>query len=67
MVLPSIESLNHSKLLSCAFRNENGTDTVGYMVIMYSTLMYFFRIRDRIQVVKIRDGYMTGPGNNPDA
>jgi hypothetical protein len=30
------------------------------------TLIYFSRIRDRIRVVKIRDGYMTGSGNNPD-
>jgi hypothetical protein len=51
-------------------RDENGTDTVGYRVIPYPTLMYFSRIRDRIQdrirVVKIRDGYKTRPGNNPD-
>jgi hypothetical protein len=47
-------------------RDENGTDTVGYKVISYPTLMYFSRIRDRIRVVKIRDGYRTGPGNNPD-
>jgi hypothetical protein len=24
--------------------------------------MYFSRVRDRIRVVKIRDGYRTGPG-----
>jgi hypothetical protein len=47
-------------------RDENGTDTAGYRVIPYPTLMYFSWIRDRIRVVKIRDGYMTGPGNNPD-
>jgi hypothetical protein len=45
---------------------ENGTDATGYMIIPYSTLMYFFRIRDQIRVVKIQDGYRTGPGNNPD-
>jgi transposase InsO family protein len=47
-------------------RDENGTDTAGYRVIPYPTLMYLSRIRDRIRVVKIRDGYRTGPGNNPD-
>jgi hypothetical protein len=47
-------------------RDENGTDTAGYRVIPYPTLMYFSRIRDRIRVVKIRDGYRTGPGNNSD-
>jgi hypothetical protein len=47
-------------------RDENGTDTAGYRVIPYPTLMYFSRIRDRIRVVKIRDGYKTGLGNNPD-
>jgi hypothetical protein len=47
-------------------RDENGTDTAGYRVIMYPTLMYFSLIRDQIQVVKIQDGYRTGPGNNPD-
>jgi hypothetical protein len=47
-------------------RDENGTDTAGYRVIPYPTLMYFSRIRDQIRVVKIRDGYRTGPGNNPD-
>jgi hypothetical protein len=41
-------------------RNENGTDTAGYRFIPYPTLMYFSRIR----VVKIWDGYRTGPGNN---
>jgi hypothetical protein len=46
-------------------RDENGADTTGYMVIPYPTLMYFSRIRDRIRVVKIRDGYRTGLGNNP--
>ena len=45
-------------------RDENGPDTAGYRVIPYPTLMYFSRIRDRIRVVKIRDGYRTGPGNN---
>jgi hypothetical protein len=50
----------------CLSRDENGTDTAGYRVIPYPTLMYFSRIRDRIRVVKIRDGYRTGPGNNPD-
>jgi hypothetical protein len=47
-------------------RDENGTHTARYRVIPYPTLMYFSRIRDQIQVVKIRDGYRTGPGNNPD-
>jgi hypothetical protein len=47
-------------------RDENGTDTAGYRVISYPNLMYFSRIRDRIRVVKIRDGYRMGPGNNPD-
>jgi ATP-dependent exoDNAse (exonuclease V) beta subunit len=47
-------------------RDENGTDAAGYRVISYPTLMYFSRIRDRIWVVKIRDGYRTGPGNNLD-
>jgi hypothetical protein len=47
-------------------RDESGTDTAGYMVITYPTLMYFSRIQNRIWVVKIRDGYRTGPGNNPD-
>jgi hypothetical protein len=46
-------------------RDENGTDTAGYRAISYPTLIYFSRIRDRIRVVKIRDGYRTGPGNNP--
>jgi hypothetical protein len=46
-------------------RDENGPDTAGYRVIPYPTLMYFSRIWDRIQVVKIRDGYRMGPGNNP--
>jgi hypothetical protein len=46
-------------------RDENGTDTAGYRVIMYSTLMHVSRIRGRIRVVKIRNGYKTGPGNNP--
>jgi hypothetical protein len=45
---------------------KNGTDTTGYRVISYPTLMYFSRIQDRIRVVKIRDGYRTGPSNNPD-
>jgi hypothetical protein len=40
-------------------RDENETDTVGYKVITYPTLMYFSWIRDRIRVVKIRDGYRT--------
>jgi hypothetical protein len=48
------------------FRDENRTDTAGYRVILYLTLMYFSRIRDRIRVVKIRDGYRMGPSNNPD-
>jgi hypothetical protein len=52
-----------SKTRTC--RDENGTDTAGYRVILYSTLIYFSRIRDRIQVVKIRDGYRTRPDNNP--
>jgi hypothetical protein len=52
-------------LSSSSFMDENGTHTVGYWVIMYPTLMHFFRIRDQIQIVKIRDGYMTGPSNNP--
>jgi hypothetical protein len=47
-------------------RDENGTDTAGYRVISYPTLMYFSRIQDRIRVVKIRDGYRMGPDNNPD-
>jgi hypothetical protein len=47
-------------------RDENGTDTTGYRVILYPTLIYFSRIRDRIWVVDIRDGYKTRPGNNPD-
>jgi hypothetical protein len=47
-------------------RDENGTNTAEYRVIPYPTLMYFSRIRDRIRVVKIQDGYRTGPGNNPD-
>jgi hypothetical protein len=34
-------------------RDENGTDTAGYKVIPYPTLIYFSRIRDRIRVVKI--------------
>jgi hypothetical protein len=46
-------------------RDENGTDTAGYRVIPYPTLMYFSRIRDQIRVVKIRDGYRTRPGTNP--
>jgi hypothetical protein len=45
-------------------RDENGTNTAGYKVIPYPTLMYLSRIRDRIRVVKIRDRYRTGPGNN---
>jgi hypothetical protein len=45
-------------------RDKNGMDTTGYSVIPYPTLMYLSRIRDRIRVVKIRDGYRTGPGNN---
>jgi hypothetical protein len=45
-------------------RDENGTDTAGYRVIPYHTLMYLSRIRDRIRVLQIRDGYRTGPGNN---
>jgi hypothetical protein len=45
-------------------RDENGTDTAGYRVIPYPTLMYLSRIRDRIRVLKIRDGYRMGPGNN---
>jgi hypothetical protein len=44
---------------SIDLRDENGTDTAGYRVILYPTLMYLSRIRDRIQVVKIRDGYRT--------
>jgi hypothetical protein len=47
-------------------RDENGTDTAGYRVIPYPTLIYFSRIRDQIRLVKIRDGYRTRPGNNPD-
>jgi hypothetical protein len=47
-------------------RDENETNTAGYSVITYPTLMYFSRIRDRIRVVKIRDGYRMGPGNNLD-
>jgi hypothetical protein len=46
-------------------RYENGTDTAGYRVILYPTLMYFSQIHDRIHVVKIYDGYKMGPGNNP--
>jgi hypothetical protein len=30
-------------------RDENGTDTVGYRVITYPTLMYFSRIQDRVR------------------
>jgi hypothetical protein len=45
--------------------DENGTDTVGYRVIPYSTIMYFSWIQDRIRVIKIRDRYRTRPGNNP--
>jgi hypothetical protein len=51
---------------STAGRDENRTDIAGYRVIPYPTLMYFSRIRDRIWVTKIRGGYRTGPGNNPD-
>jgi hypothetical protein len=47
-------------------RDENGTDTAGYRVIPYPTLVYFSRIQDWIRVVKIRYGYRTGPGNNLD-
>jgi hypothetical protein len=46
-------------------KDENGTDTTGYRVIPYPTLMYFYRIQDQVQVVKFWDGYKTGPGNNP--
>jgi hypothetical protein len=46
-------------------RDENGTDTAGYRVTLYPTLMYFSRIQDRIRVVKIKYGYRTRPGNNP--
>ena len=44
-------------------QDENETDTAGYRVIPYPTLMYFSWIRDRIRVLKIQDG--SGPGNNP--
>jgi hypothetical protein len=44
--------------------DENGSDTAGYRVISYPTLMYFSRIRDQIWVVKIGDEYRTGSGNN---
>jgi hypothetical protein len=53
-------------MASAERRDGNGTDIAGYRVIPYPTLMYFFRIRDRIRIVKIRDGYRMGPGNNPD-
>jgi hypothetical protein len=43
-------------------KDENEMDIAGYRVITYPTLMYFSRIR----VVKIRDGYRMGLGNNPD-
>jgi hypothetical protein len=36
-------------------RDETMTNTAGYRVIPYPTLMYFSRIRDRIRLVKIRD------------
>jgi hypothetical protein len=45
-------------------RDENGTDTAEYRVILYPTLMYFSWIRDQIRIVKIQDGYRTRPGNN---
>jgi hypothetical protein len=47
-------------------RNENRTDIDGHRVIPYPTLIYFSRIRDRIRVVKIQDGYRTRSGNIPD-
>jgi hypothetical protein len=46
-------------------RDENGTDTAGYKVIPYPILLYLSRIRVQIRVVKIQDGYRTGPSNNP--
>jgi hypothetical protein len=30
-------------------RDKNGTDTIGYRVILYPTLMYFSRIWDRVR------------------
>jgi hypothetical protein len=56
--------LSRSVIDSASSRDENETDTAGYRIIPYPILMYFSRIRDRIQVVKIRDGYRMGPGNN---
>jgi hypothetical protein len=56
--------LSRSVIDSASSRDENETDTAGYRIIPYPILMYFSRIRDRIRVVKIRDGYRTGPGNN---
>jgi hypothetical protein len=44
-----------NRLLGVPNRDENGTDTAGYRVILYHTLMYFSRIQDRIRVVKIQD------------
>jgi hypothetical protein len=57
--------LRRLRVVAQTARDENGSDTAGYKVIPYPTLMYFSRIQDRIRVVKIRDGYRTGPGNNP--
>jgi hypothetical protein len=37
-------------------RDKNGTDTAGYKVIPYPTLMYFSRIRDQIRVVNVTPG-----------
>jgi hypothetical protein len=54
-----------NRLLGVPNRDENGTDTAGYRVILYHTLMYFSRIQDRIRVVKIQDWYKMGPSNNP--
>jgi hypothetical protein len=54
-------SAPYKKAYNVCNRDENETDTAGYRIIPYRTLMYFSRIR----VVKIRDGYRTRPGNNP--
>jgi hypothetical protein len=59
---PEVEQIFDASVLPINIdmnRDENGTDTIGYRVILYPTLMYFSRIRDRIRVVKIQDGYRT--------
>jgi hypothetical protein len=64
-VLP-FRSRTESEQWPTAARDENVMDTVEYRIISYYTLMYFSQIRDLIWVVKIQNGYRTGPGNNPD-